>query len=117
MNELRNIGNGGLAFVSQEEYEPGDVLEINFLLPDAEDGLKGEIMWSGPLDENDQQPDHTYINGLKFMDEATRFHARLVEQICHIDAYCQAQREKGRNLDIQTAAEEWITLCAPTFPE
>jgi len=103
--ELRNIGSGGLAFVSSEPLQPGDVLEVSFLLPDEEPALVGEVVWSAPLEETTGS--HTQINGLEFLVDPACFHASLIEQVRQIEAYRAAQQGLGREITAQRASEEW----------
>lgn len=113
-DETRNIGCGGLAFASEEPYVPGDIVEIDYPSLRDTQRVQGEIVWSIPT----EAPDGPHLNGLKFLDESDHFHARVVEQICHIERYRQAQlRDHGRKLSPQEAAAEWIERTADHFPE
>jgi hypothetical protein len=113
VRELRNMSYGGLSFVSDEHYAPGDVLEVAF--PDLRHPghVRGEIVWSEALDANPG----SYLHGLKFLDENEHHRARLIEQICHIESYRRTQElHYGRSLAPQVAAEEWIAKYAARFP-
>jgi len=54
---------------------------------------------------------------LGFLDEREAFHARMVEQLCHIEAYrLEVARSDHRTLDLDQAAREWIAIHADAFP-
>ena len=111
---LRDISHGGLRFASPTAFDPGDIVRLEF--PDLQhpDRIQGEIMWACRAPEDPHRP---FYNGMRFLHENMRFRARLVEQICHIEAYRRAQEEQGRALGDQQAAREWIALCADRFPD
>lgn len=112
--ETSDVSFGGVSFILDRPYSPGDVVSVQY--PSLARGrtLKGEIVWCRPLDEPDTR---RYANGLRFLDEETHFRARLVEQICHIEAYRKVQRELGRELSSREAAAEWIGRYGDKFPQ
>ena len=113
-HDLRNMSFGGLSFVSNEAYSPGDMIDIEFPTLRHHAKLRGEVVWCSPA--SDKKP-HQYLNGMKFLDESDLYHARLIEQICHIESYRRAQElHYGRKLTSQVAAEEWIAKHANQFP-
>ena len=113
-HDLRNLSFGGLSFVSNEAYCPGDVVDIEFPSLRHPAKIKGEVIWCSPA--SDKKP-HQYLHGMKFLDEGDHYHARLIEQICHIESYRRAQElHYGRKLSAQRAAEEWISKHADHFP-
>ena len=77
------------------------------------DRIKGLIVWASKISGDS---DHLFTNGMRFLHDNMRFRARLVEQICHIEAYREVQKERGRQLTDQQAAREWIGRCANRFP-
>ena len=111
--ELTNVSFGGLAFVSPERHDPGDVLELSFPSLRTQPRLQGEVVWSRV---DPQSKTKRYIEGIRFLDEQDHFRARLVEQICYIEAYTEQEREKGRILTHEEAAEEWTQKYAAAFP-
>jgi hypothetical protein len=113
-HELRNMSYGGLSFVSNESYVPGDIIDIEFPALRHPARIRGEIVWCSPASEC--KP-HQYVHGMKFLDEGDHRHARLIEQICHIESYRRAQELRHRRtLTPQEAAEEWIAKRAQHFP-
>jgi len=112
--ELTNVSFGGLAFVSSEPHVPGDVLELSFPSMKNQPSLRGEVVWSRMDDNTDAK---RYVEGIRFLDERDHFRARLVEQICYIEAYAAQQKSHGRDLTHEEAAEEWTRKYAAVFPQ
>ncbi len=110
--ELRDIGFGGMGFVSAVAYEPGDVVSMDYPTMDVE-GLHGEVMWIQMLDDGS----HRYSCGIKFMERLTFARARMVEQMCCIEVYQRKghSRTRGR-IGRNKAAQEWIESTAKHFP-
>jgi len=113
-SEMQNVSFGGLAFVSEEEYRPGDLVDLTFPYLKNRPSIHGQIMWTRTLGTNGNT---RYVDGLRFHDERSHFRARLVEQISHIESYCQVQRRLGRDIDIDGAAREWVEKYASRFPQ
>lgn len=110
--ELRDIGCGGMAFVSAATFEPGDIISVNYPTLDVR-GLLGEVTWSGMVGDGTRR--HQY--GLKFLDSEVFMRARLIEQLCRMEIYRRTQRdEHGRQLSRNEAASEWIEKTAGHFP-
>ena len=110
--ELRDIGCGGMGFASSSTFEVGDVISVDYPTIDSQ-ALLGEIMWSDSAGDGTRQ--HSY--GLRFLDCEVFMRARLIEQICCMQIYRRAQREKhGRRLSANEAAGEWISKQAARFP-
>ncbi len=57
-----------------------------------------------------------WLVGVAFDSTRAWYRARMVEQICHIEAWRKSQEEKGRRLTFSQAAEEWIRKKASSFP-
>ena len=112
--ELTDISHGGLAFMSTVQHQPGDVIELSFPSLENHPIVEGEIVWS-----RETPGTHTkrYHEGLRFLSEADHFRARLVEQICYIEAYTEEQKQSGREISPEEAAEEWARKFAASFPE
>ena len=63
------------------------------------------------------QCDVGYDTQVRFPSRDDAYRARIVEQICHIEAYRSEVREQeGRKLRMDRAAEEWIEKNAAHFP-
>ena len=111
---LRDISLGGLAFFAASKYIPGDRLQICYPVLGREKCLRGEVIWcdtgtTGTLSQ--------FACGIRFNSGEMLFRARLVEQMCHIEAYRQAQEKLGRRLSGEEAAREWIPTNAHKFPQ
>jgi len=113
-SEMRNVSFGGLAFVTEQKYQPGDLVDVTFPSLQNRPSIHGQIVWSRAMGGNGNT---RYVDGLRFRDEHSHFRARLVEQISHIESYCQVQRRLGRNIDIDGAAKEWVEKYAARFPQ
>lgn len=112
--EMRDISFGGMSFISSDCYAPGDIVVMEFPVAPIQNQLSGEIIWSSPLSVN---PAILFANGLKFLNRQVLFIARLVEQMCSIEKYREAQaRHQHRTLSGDEAAQEWIRMCAARFP-
>lgn len=60
---------------------------------------------------------HGYIIGMALYDEHEAFRMRMLEQVCHIEAYRQEAIEReGREMTNEEAAREWISSYAAHFP-
>jgi len=85
--------------------------------PDPSDPLAwfcGVVVWCRTLDRVEAAR-HAY--GVEFSDTQAIRRARLMEQICHIEAYREIQRVRfGRQLTSNQAVEEWIARYASRFP-
>lgn len=109
---LRNISEGGLAFLSRDEVSSGSTIDIQIPLQNPEMQLTGTVVWCQWL-----EPEEAYEVGVSFQDATTRFRARMVEQICHIEHYKKdILEQEGRQLTSEQAALEWIHRYAREFP-
>lgn len=107
---LTNISQGGLAFAARHAVEVGSTLyfHIPFIKPRME--ARGRVVWCN-------MENGAYLIGVEFDDEDQAFHARMVEQICHIEDYKRkVLRQEGRSLTTEQAAREWIEKYAGQFP-
>jgi hypothetical protein len=113
-NEIRDISFGGMYFISADSYAPGDIVEMEFPPLILRNKITGEIIWSSLLNP---KPVVQFSNGLKFLSKQVLFMARMIEQMCCIEKYREAQiRESHRSLSGDQAAREWIQMCAARFP-
>ena len=111
---LRDISHGGLQFSSRELFAPGDVVKLEFPSLHHEERIRGEILWTCDAPDDPALP---HDNGMRFLHDDMHYRARLVEQICHIEAYRNAQEAQGRIIGHEEAAEEWIARCAARFSD
>jgi len=107
---LLDVGEGGLAFRTNVHFRPGShlIVRIDQVVPVFE--AVGVVRWS-------REHDGEFEVGIQFLDEETRFRARMVEQVCQIQSYRRQCLEEGRQLDFEQAASEWIDRFGAGFDE
>jgi hypothetical protein len=109
--EAVNVSVGGLSFVSDEELEPGSVIELRIDEVNPPFEARAQVMWTMPEDGR-------FCVGVKFLDEADAFRVRMVEQVCSIERYRrEVHAQEGRELSREDAATEWIGRYAGRFPD
>ena len=107
---LRNVSEGGVCFASAVELDPGHAIRLSIPLLGQVYEVDGCVAWCRPADRG-------FDVGVRFLSPQDRFCVRMVEQLCYIEDYrLQVQREEGRELDSEQAAEEWIARFAEHFP-
>jgi hypothetical protein len=111
---LRDASLGGMFFVSDGLFAKGDAVDLSFPARLMTARVGGVVVWRQDHSGN-QAGGHAY--GVQFDDKEMFARARLLEQICHIEAYQKTQAEQcGRRLSPGLAAEEWIAKYASQFP-
>jgi len=114
VHAMRDISFGGMSFVSADSYAPGDLIEMEFPVQAVQNRITGEIIWSSLLS---LKPVIQFANGIKFLNRQVLFIARIIEQMCCIEKYREAQSlQYSRTLSGDQAAREWIRMCASRFP-
>jgi hypothetical protein len=111
---LRDISSGGLAFVSEYCYTPGDILCLNFPTLRHPGSVIGQVVWSASRDGGETL--RKYVNGVRFQGEGARLRARVLEQMSRIERYYAVQSAAGRTMTLNEAATEWIRREADRFP-
>jgi len=100
---------GGLRFEALCPVPPGAVLELTISVCGETQTFRGTVHWSRPLGRH-------FEVGLCFTDPDDAFRARMVEQVCHIEAYRQRRsRRGGRSIGVEQAARTWIRRYAMAF--
>jgi len=108
---LTNLGEGGLCFRSACAFELGDELELAIPVLGDESHFQGWVAWTRKRADG-------YDIGVSFCSTEEAHRARMVEQLCRIEAYRQdVQQAEGRNLSSEEAAVEWIAKFAADFPD
>jgi len=101
----------GFMFKSDSYHKPGTVIEITIPLQDRTEKFTGKVVL---VRDNGE----FYETGmwLKHEDDATR--ARIVAQLCHIEAYMRKKKyhDGPYNLNPERVAREWIAKYASTVP-
>ena len=103
-------GHGGVCMPSQLGYLPGTPLQVRVRLGGRELRYHGLVLWRRVRQQ-------AFELGLGFATDAAAYRARMVEQLCHIEAYRQHAYVDGRPLDFETAAREWIARYSSGFPQ
>jgi len=88
----------------------GDMVVVN--IPSVNGGVRicGRAIWLA-------KSACGYVIGLSFYSEDEVFRMRMIEQVCHIEAYRSKKlSSEGRRLSSEEAAAEWITRYAASFP-
>ena len=107
---LKDISEGGLSFQSVVCLDRGAKIHIRIPLRDPIFETDGIVVWCR---ENDNQ----YEVGVQFIDPASEFRVRMVEQVAHIEHYkAEVLKNEGRQLTGAEAAKEWIARYARDFP-
>lgn len=100
---------GGICFASGEPLEPGATLKLSLGAPHGVEHFTVRVAWCRPEGVE-------FLAGACLLDEGDACRARMLAQVCHIEAYLRRQRADGRDLDRDTAASEWITRYAHQVP-
>ena len=67
--QTKDIGAGGICFLADEPLNKGDILEINFLLPEVPPNVhaKGRVAWVKPFSIEGNK-NTCYDTGIEFID-------------------------------------------------
>ncbi|MES0371728.1 MAG: PilZ domain-containing protein [Mariprofundaceae bacterium] len=102
---------GELAVHCVSRFRVGAVVELHVPELDAGTRLHGHVIWF-------HKAGHGYLVGISFYGEDEAFRMRMIEQLCHIEAYRKdVEIEQGRMLTREEAAAEWIARFSEDFPE
>ena len=100
----------GLAFQADRYAAPGTVIDLRIPTVSPAFETRGVVVWCRRLRER-------FEVGVRFLESADAYKARMVEQICHIEQYKRDVLEReGRKLSGGAAAREWIEKYAAKFP-
>jgi hypothetical protein len=109
--ESLNVGEGGLAFHSSGKYAVGTLLHLTIPISQYPFETDARVTWSREANGKSE-------TGVEFLSQTDAYQARMVEQICHIEAYRQHVRQhEGRELTSNEAAVEWVQQHAARFPK
>lgn len=106
----RDVSHGGLCFSSGQPVAAGEhiLVQIDSCQPGF--SAEGIVRWC-------RQEGSKYLIGVGFKDKAVRYAMRMVEQVCHIEAYRRRlEAETGQPLSSEQAAFRWIAENAADFP-
>ncbi|WP_438463603.1 PilZ domain-containing protein [Marinomonas sp. PE14-40] len=112
--DMKDLSEGGLSCFLYSLIEVGMIVDITITSIDPPYYGQGKIVWAKLCDDNSATP--RYEVGIKFTDNDEMYKVRMVQQICHIEQYRRRiLEEEGRELDSNSAAQEWIQLYAADF--
>ncbi len=108
--QLNNVSEGGLSFESPVEFYQGALVKIKIRAVKPVFRVHAVVQWCR------KKLDHFEL-GVRFLDSDDAFRVRMVEQVCHIEAYRkQVEARQGRRLSKNQASIEWIAKHGPEFP-
>jgi hypothetical protein len=111
-HQMQDISYGGLSFQASRCYDPGQMISIEIPSPQMSYRTPCVVKWCRT------RVDGVFIVGVEFLDPKHEHQVRMVEQICHIEAYRQIIEEsEDRSLTELEAAQEWIAKFASTFQQ
>lgn len=110
IDQLQDISEGGLCLRSARFIPPRQHVHLSIDVCQPQFEAEGTVVWCRRCGKD-------YDVGVQFDDEHTRFAMRMIEQMCHIEDYRRrVATDEGRELDAETAANEWIAKYAADFP-
>lgn len=102
---------GELAVHCASKFRVGAVVELYVPQLDSSIRLHGYVIWFHKAGQG-------YLIGISFKGENEAFRMRMIEQLCHIEAYRKdVAAKQGRILTREEAAAEWIARYSEDFPE
>ena len=108
---LRDIGRGGLCFRSREAFAVGEPVRLRLAIAERAVEAEAQVAWVRRARRGGWEI------GVHFPREQDAYAVRMVEQVCHIEAYRrEVLRREGRRLSSEAAAAEWIERHAADFP-
>ena len=107
---LKDISEGSICFKSETPIQKNSKIHIKIPISQPAFEADGFVTWCKKNQNSD------YEIGVKFADDSIEFTLRMVEQACHIKHYMLTEKELGREINSDEAAEEWISKYASEFP-
>ena len=108
-----DLSPGGLQFLSQEQLEEGDQLELSFPVKDQRFCLRGKIAYCIKDGLTGM-----YRTGLEFLNASEAFRAKLAEEILEIELFRKKMiRDLAREVSEAEASEFWVRQRAKQFSE
>lgn len=105
------ISLGGVACQHHRAYRAGTAIDLS--MPTLNNGLRypGYVAWC-------RKQSAGYLIGVAFTDEQTLFGARMGEQVCQIQQYCETQSPFSANVEsIDALARQWVERHAAEFSQ
>jgi len=109
--EAKDVGDGGLCFISQYSINVGQHIHITIPICKPEFEAHGIVRWC-------KHSGNRFLIGVTFQQESAIFAIRMVEQVCHIESYRnKIFADTGIELTSEQAASQWIYHYANEFPQ
>ena len=100
----------GLCFESEKYIKPGTALELAIHLRGETQKFTGRVILV-------RNTGNQFEIGVWFTTKSDASRLRIVEQICHIEAYLKLKRHhEGPFVSPERVAQEWISRFASSFP-
>lgn len=107
---LRNVSEGGVCFMAQAALDSGIRLRLKIPVFDQLFEIDATVAWC-----REKAPG--FEVGVRFDSLQDHFSVRMIEQLVYIEDYRrQVEREEGRTMSSEQAAEEWVERFAERFP-
>ncbi|MGC1953533.1 MAG: PilZ domain-containing protein [Gammaproteobacteria bacterium] len=108
--ELKDLGLGGLGLYCREPLMPGLSVEVSVVNQDESISFSTTVLWC-------QGTKPLFEAGARFARGVDPFRARMLEQVCCIEAYRRRiHNTTGQSSSADRAALEWIRKFASRFP-
>jgi hypothetical protein len=109
--ELQNSEFMGISIACDRHHPIGTALDVMIPINGTLFETVGFVSWCHADSEN------RYRVGIQFDDPDIAYSVRMIEQLCHIEAYRQRiESKEGRHISQESAAAEWIQIFAHDFP-
>lgn len=109
-SHLNNLSYGGISCVVDHLIASGTSIKIRIPVLHTDYEGVGVVVWCRPNNTH-------YDVGIQFVDQEEAFKSKMVEQVCQIESYRQAQATLGRELTSESAAQEWIEQYAADYAQ
>lgn len=107
---LCDISQGGVACSLRNELSPGTCVTLGIPSLQQEYRVSGLVVRCIRIANG-------YRVGIQFSDEVETFKSKMVEQVCQIEHYRRELHRRGRTLDSEAAAREWIERFGSQFAD
>jgi len=107
---LCDISQGGIACRLPRQLLPGTPVTMCIPSLQMDCRVSGRVVRCIPCAKG-------FRVGIKFNDDTEVFKSKMVEQVCQIEHYRRELIREGRELDSETAAQEWIERYSNSFSE
>ncbi|WP_417531153.1 PilZ domain-containing protein [Marinobacter lipolyticus] len=107
---LCDISQGGLACSLKRKLRLGEAVALGIPSLEQDYRISGQIVRCRRCGKG-------YRVGIQFSDETEAFKSKMVEQVCQIEHFRRELCRDGCEIDIETAAREWIERYGSQFAD